>query len=451
MICVYTDECEIFKKKHQLEKENAKLREELIKTKGKLKRVIEEFEEYKAKYPATDFISRIIRKNIRSKQKKRKRAGQKKGHKGHTRSIPNRIDVVKTMGIEKCPDCNGELSNIQEVRERYVEDIPEISNTIITKYQIERRYCKCCKKMVEPIVPDALPNARFGLRLMSFVVYLKEGLALSVEKILELLRTMYNLSLSDGEIIKILEQITDALGPYYQELKREIKEAKVKHSDETSWGINGRNYWLWTLVNKKIVVYLIRKRRNYKVPAKVLGNQEGKMVISDRHSTYNSLEKYTKCLQQKCWSHILRDSKDLAKHYKEARAIHRELKSIYIEAKSYDHRATREEVNNLLAKIDTIGSKMYKHSEVRKFVRSICVRHRENLFRFVTDPDIDGDNNLAERALRKGVIIRKISHGNRSNKGARILEILLSVVETLKHQEENVLEGLIRIVRASYG
>ncbi|MEW5761280.1 MAG: transposase, partial [Candidatus Thermoplasmatota archaeon] len=89
------------------------------------------------------------------------------------------------------------------------------------------------------------------------------------------------------------------------------------------------------------------------------------------------------------------------------------------------------------------------HSEVRKFVNSVCVRHRENLFRFVTDSDIDSTNNLAERALRKGVIIRKISNGNRSRKGAKLFEILLSVVETLKMIGSNILQSIKNIAQTS--
>lgn len=79
----------------------------------------------------------------------------------------------------------------------------------------------------------------------------------------------------------------------------------------------------------------------------------------------------------------------------------------------------------------------------------MCKTHRENLFRFVTDPEIDGDNNRAERAIRKGVIIRKISNGNRSKNGARFLEILLSVIEMFKLQGKNPFEEMKNIVQAS--
>lgn len=320
----YKEQIEYLKKKvkelHEKIKELDKLLEQERKEK---ERIQKEFEEYKAKYPATDFIPDFIKEPVKHGRKKN---GQKKGHKGYTRKIPERIDVVRPLTIEKCPYCGNELSDVQEIRTRYVEDIPEVANTIVTEYKIERRYCKHCKKIVEPQVPDALPNARFGLRLMLLVVFLKIGMALPIEKIKFLLKVQYNLTISNGEIIKILQQVAKAFGPYYKELERKIRDARVKHSDETGWRIDGKNHWLWVLINKEIALYIIRKKRNYKVPAKVLGKQKGKVVISDRLPTYNNLEKHTGCLQQKCWVHILRNSKDLSKHYKEAKTIHRGLK-----------------------------------------------------------------------------------------------------------------------------
>ena len=89
------------------------------------------------------------------------------------------------------------------------------------------------------------------------------------------------------------------------------------------------------------------------------------------------------------------------------------------------------------------------HSEVRKFVKSVCKFHRNNLFRFVANPEIDATNNRAERGIRKAVIIRKISNGNRSKKGADIFGVLLSVIETLNLQGKNPLKEMKTIIQAS--
>ena len=232
-------------------------------------------------------------------------------------------------------------------------------------------------------------------------------------------------------------------------MKKKIKEEYVKNVDETGWRINGKSHWLWIFIDKEIALYVIRKRRSSSVSIKILGNQRDKVVTNDRHSSYNVLAQKSKCLLQICWTHLLRNSKDLAEHYEEAKYIHKRLKSIFRLTRSYNHHATKKQVEDLLHKIDLVAEKRYRHSEVRKFVKSVCKFHRENLFRFVSNPEIEATNNRAERGIRKAVIIRKISNGSRSKKGANIFGLLLSVVETLKIQGKNPLKEMKAIIQAS--
>ena len=428
----------------ELEKENETLREE----NERLKKIEEEYEEHKHHCSSLDKnVLDFIKEEIK---KRHKTPGQKIGHKGYSRRIPERVDFIKRLILDTCPECHRKnLSKVQEIRERHVEDIPEPTNTIITQYKIERRYCRSCKKIVEAEVLDALPNSRFGLRIMLLVTFMKVGLALPSQKISRMLMAQYNVKISDGEIYKMLEQTAQAFGTYYGGLKQKIRAAAVKHVDETGWRVDRKSHWLWIFINKEIAIYIIHKRRSSKVAIKVLGNQENKFVVNDRYSAYNVLAEKMKCSLQICWAHLLRNSKDLAKHYEEAKYIHKRFKTIFHEASRYNHQANLKQVNDLLHKIDGIAEKRYQHSEVRKFVKSVCKFHRENLFRFVTNPEIESTNNMAERGIRKAVIIRKISNGNRSKKGADILGVLLSVVETLKIQGKNPLNEMRKIIQAS--
>ena len=436
------------KDRNKLIEDQQKKIKELEKEIDRLKKIEEEYEEHKHHCTILDTkLPLFIKNEIR---KRHKTPGQKVGHKGYSRRIPERIDFIKRLVLDICPECQGKsLSKVQEIRERYVEDIPEITSTTITKYQIERRYCRYCKKLVEVEVNDAFPNSRFGLRLMLLVVFMKLGLALPSQKIVGMLKAQYNLTISDGEIYKMLEQVAQAFGPHYKELHKKIKEASVKNVDETGWRINGKSHWLWIFIDKEIALYVIRKRRSSSVSIKILGNQRDKVVTNDRHSSYNVLAQKSKCLLQICWTHLLRNSKDLAEHYEEAKYIHKRLKSIFRLTRSYNHHATKKQVEDLLHKIDLVAEKRYRHSEVRKFVKSVCKFHRENLFRFVSNPEIEATNNRAERGIRKAVIIRKVSNGSRSKKGANIFGLLLSVVETLKIQGKNPLKEMKAIIQAS--
>jgi len=428
----------------KLKREN----EQLKKENERLKKIAEEYEEHK--HHCTIFDKRLPHFIKNEIMRRHKTPGQRSGHEGYSRRIPERIDFVKRLILDCCPKCLGKnLSKMQEVRERFVEDIPEPTGTIITKYEIERKYCRNCKKLVEAEIKDALPNSRFGLRLMLLVTFMKLGLALPSQKIIRMLQAQYNLTISDGEIYKMLEQVAQAFGPHYEELHKKIIESSVKNVDETGWRTAGKSHWLWIFINKEVALYVVRKQRSSKIPIKMLGNQKGNIVVNDRYSAYNILAQKSKCLLQICWAHLLRNTKDLAEYYDEAKYIHKRFKTIFKQANQYKHYATKKQVEDLFHKIDLIAEKRYKHSEVRKFVKSVCKFHRNNLFRFVTNPEVEATNNRAERGIRKAVIIRKISNGSRSKKGADIFGVLLSVVETLKLQGKNPLKEMKRIIQAS--
>ena len=406
----------------QLRKENKQLKERVEELEGKQK------EKTKPEF-IKDPVDTIPKKT-----------GQKKGHEGYTRHIPERIDEIKEHTLDKCPICGGEVSKTQETRERFVTDIPQ-ARAKNTKHIIHRCYCKNCKKTVEPEIDEALPNARFGLRLMLLVLIMKLDSRIPSNKITSLLKTLYDLKISDGEVYVILKQLSKAFGSYHDELVKKIKEALVKNIDETSWRINGKNYWLWIFINKEVALFVIRKKRSSEVPKEILGNQEGKTTVSDRLEAYSQLAKDSGSVQQICWAHLLRNSKDLAKNYPEAEYIHKRMKYIYGMANG------KEKEKKLLHWIDLIGSRTYTSHEVFKFVKAICRKHYYDLFRFVNNPEIDSTNNRAERGLRQGVIIRKISNGSRSNNGADTTARLLSVMETVKLNHSNPMDAMIGLLQ----
>ena len=93
----------------------------------------------------------------------------------------------------------------------------------------------------------------------------------------------------------------------------------------------------------------------------------------------------------------------------------------------------------------------YKHSTIRRFVNALFYRDAENLFRFVTDPEIASTNNVSERELRHLVLMRKVSNGSRSQRGAAATAILTSIIQTLRFRKENVLLCLQQILKKPSG
>ncbi|MBS3124593.1 IS66 family transposase [Candidatus Woesearchaeota archaeon] len=437
----------------ELEEENTKLREEKEKINQEKEKLEKEFEEFKAKHTQTVAELRKALKIKANKTHESKPVGAKLGHQAYTRHIPARIDCIKEHKLSRCPECNTKLGATQEIRSRYVTDVKLISRVRNTRHDIHRKYCPTCEKIVEPDVPNVLPHARFGLNLMLLVMYLRLGLRLPGNKVCEFLLTMYNLTMSEGEIVHILKQLVIAFGPYYTHLEKMVKIARVKHTDSTSWRVNGKNYFAWVFIAMGVVLYKIRKRNNSKVPLSVFGKkQKGMTLVIDRHSALRALAEKAGFLLQLCWAHILDDSKGLAKNFgANGKYVHRKLKDIFAMAKSFEGKGMPEQVEALKAEIFSLTLRHYQHSTVRKFVNNLYYRDIESLFRFVTDPDVDATNNLSERKLRHLVIIRKISNGSRSQRGAHATAILLSVIQTLKFNKKNILQNLSNILKNPSG
>jgi len=429
------------------------LEKELQEYKKKYEKIKKEFEEFKAKHVLTVAELKKALKIKSNTNKAPKPLGAPKGHKGYTRHIPERIDFIKDLNPKRCPYCNTLLGKTQEIRSRHVTDIKLKYDVKVTKYNIHRKYCPKCKKIVEQEAPNVLPYARFGLNLMLLVMYLRLGLRLPGNKICDYFMTLYNLSINESEIVVILRQLVVAFGDYYSYLEKIVKLARVKHTDSTSWRVDGKNYFAWVFIAFGVVLYKIRKRNNSRVPLAVFGTkQKGRILVIDRHSALRALAEKAGFLLQFCWSHILDDSKKLAEGFgAEGIYVHKRLKEIYALARGLNHKGALEHVEQLKGEILQLTLRHYKHSTIRKFVNNLYYRDVENLFRFVTDPEIDPTNNISERELRALVIIRKISNGSRSQRGANATAMLLSVIQTLRFNGENVLQGLQRILKNPSG
>ena len=98
--------------------------------------------------------------------------------------------------------------------------------------------------------------------------------------------------------------------------KKEKIENKIP--DETKIKIQGKANWLWIFRSRNNVFFVIRKERNRNVLDEILGYHYSGIIICDGLSAY---EEYTKYLQR-CWAHILRETKEMAEKYDDAKPMH---------------------------------------------------------------------------------------------------------------------------------
>ena len=65
-------------------------------------------------------------------------------------------------------------------------------------------------------------------------------------------------------------------------------------------------------------------------------------------------------------------------------------------------------------------------------LRKRLIKHKDELFVFLTHPYVPADNNQAERSLRPCVIHRKLMYFNTTEQGARHYELIMSLTQTAK-------------------
>ena len=70
------------------------------------------------------------------------------------------------------------------------------------------------------------------------------------------------------------------------------------------------------------------------------------------------------------------------------------------------------------------------------------------LLSFLFDSTVDATNWRAEQAIRPAVVNRKVSGGNRSDRGAETQQVLASVVRTAQQRGCNATNVLVEILRA---
>ena len=434
-----------------LQDENALLREKTSLFQGQIEdlqekieerdSIIAELKEENQKLRLAIYGINPIRKKASNTGKENsgpKKLGPPNGHKGTSRKRPNRVDRTVVLKPGRCPYCNGEISDLKGVRERFVEDIIPVT-LFVTRYVIKQGYCKRCHKIVYPEVPEVIDNCHFGIHLLLYITYLRFVMNLPYNKIATLLNDTYGAEISEGTIVDYIKRAAEVFGPEYERIKREMRSLNC-HYDDTGQRVAGNNRWLWVFISKEAMLYHTSKSRSKNVVIEILGDDYGGVTVQDFYPSYDGAPG----LKQKCWAHLLRDVRELAekKHPPpEATPFYKELRQIYINARDVvENLQTAEErekeYSSYVERLEHLASMDYQNPDVKRLSKRIR-KYKHELCTFILVPDVEPTNNPAERALRPAVVQRKIWGCHRTWEGAENRDIIMSVMGTMKLQGKN--------------
>ena len=384
----------------------------------------------------------------------KKKPGARPGHAGARRPVPERVDHYETHLLDVCPDCGGPVRECRERRrKRYIEDIPADLRAEVTEHTIAGYWCGACKKEVEPTVPDALPRSPLGHRAVVLSAWLHYGLGNTLSQIRDVFNHHLQLTVTTGGLCGMWSRLQEILFPWYEQIQREALDSAVLHGDETSWRVRGKTWWLWSFANRELTYYLIHRGRGEAALREFFIEEFAGTLVSDFWGPYNKIVAVAK---QKCLVHLLRDLKHVEK-YKQpgpqwpafAKKLRRlvadalRLKSQQDTLPADTFAAQRE---RFPARLEELIATPWEDRQSRRLIKRLK-RHRHELFTFLEHADVPFDNNLAERAIRPAVIIRKNSYCNRSERGADIQAVLMSIYRTLTQRGHPFLETITQALR----
>lgn len=379
--------------------------------------------------------------------KRRKKAGRKAGHPGARRPPPEKIDERKEHRAACCPHCQGKLIRCKQSRTRHTEDIPQDIRPVVTEHVIHRDWCPCCKKMVEPRVPDALPGSQIGNRVLALSAWLHYGQGQTLNHLVEVFNCHLHFQLTPGGLMQQWYRLQEILFPWYEQIHCESLDAAVLNADETGWRVNGKGHWLWCFTTPRSTYYLIDRKRGKPAVARFFRQAFAGTLVTDFRGPYNAV---VRSRRQTCLAHLLTDLKHVERYKspspkwavfakKLRRWVADGIRLSHWEDRGLPEYASRRE--RLHVRLDELMEEPWGDKQAQRLVKRFR-RHRDHLLTFLDNPAVPFDNNAAERAIRPAVIIRKNSYGNRSQRGADAQAVLMSIYRTLKQRGHDPLKTI---------
>lgn len=383
--------------------------------------------------------------------KRRKKPGAKPGHPGTRREPPPAITHRQEHPpLKHCPHCGSAVGPANERRFRLVEDIPEV-HPEVTEHSIPRHWCPGCKKLVEPPVLDAMPGARFGHRLVALTAWLHYGVGSSISQVVQVLNHHLHFKLSTGGLVNAWQGLAAVLLAWYGEIGEQVKNSGVLHADETGWRVSGRTHWLWCFTTRKATYYLIDRSRGSPALSKFFTAAFNGILVTDFWAAYNAV---VCAARQACLPHLFRelDKTDQADPSPAWARFSKKLKRLLRDAMRLkrrhdlppERRASRR--SRIGKRLGALLETESGNKNVKRLLKRLR-RYRDALFTFLDHPEVPSDNNHAEREIRPAVVMRKTSLCNRSENGANVQAILMSVYRTLKLRGLDPLETIVNALK----
>ena len=415
-----------------------------------------------------------------------------KGPKGHGRNGANSYQGAKKVFIphdnlkagDLCPECKkGKVYRPREpgVLVRVVGGAP-IQATV---YELEKLRCNLCGEIFTAKAPDDVGNKKYDETTGSIISLLKYGSGLPFYR-LEGLQQSFGIPLPASTQWDIVEKVADQIHPGYRELIRQAAQGDILHNDDTTMKIlalmknnnpkgDGEDAHRCGMFTTGIVSI----KGGQKIALFFTGGKHAGENMEDllkkRHPHLNppiqmcdalsrNLPNKLKIILANCLTHGRRKFVDLVSNFpQECQHVINVLATVYHNdkiAKEQNMTAQQrlefhqKESGPLMENLKSWLKEQIKEKRVEpnsSMGKAILymLKHWGPLTLFLRVPKAPLDNNLCEQALKRSILHRKNSLFYKTQHGAFIGDLFMSLIHTCNLAKGNPFDYLTALQKYS--
>jgi transposase len=380
-----------------------------------------------------------------------KKRGAPVGHPGWYRRTPTHYDQLEQVPAPtSCPHCQGEVKIFADYEpyDHLQEDVVDGIYQVVLYRHVAAR-CRVCRRWVQQAGKGEILGARLGPQIRAQAVYLRHEIGISSRKVPQALEELLGMTFTPATLLAFEKMLAEHAEPLVDDIAKKISSSEgAVHADETYWTLEAERAYYWVHVTTNYVHFQFDTSRCGQVSRDVLGEHFFGTLVTDCYAGYEAHETKAK---QKCLAHLARTARDWQKLTDVSSRDYTFFEDVkqFVKRGCNFHRCRHEEK---LRDEEQAAEKAWLCEELLRLttcevrhekaitLQGRLIKHQHEWLVFLDDPRVPPTNNVAERALRPLVILRKITFGHRSQASAERMAKIMSVKETAKRHGRKVTE-----------
>lgn len=426
----------------------------------------------------TESARNVCGKDRPKKDKTKPKGHGRNPHQSYTGARRVRISHPTLQAGQRCPDCRkGKLRPRKE---------PAVVITVTAQppvgaviHELEQLRCDTCGRLFTAPTPPEAGTEKYDASVGVMVGLMRYGSGMPFYR-LERLQKSLGVPLPASVQWEQVLRVSESLKPVLEQLMKEAAQASVLHSDDTGMRVRSLRQEIEVEKSKRtgiftsgivgklgrhqVSLYLTGRKHAGENLAKVLGHRE-----TDRPAPLHMCDglswndpKGHPTVEAQCCVHARRNFVDLNSAFpEESRKVVESFAEIYrveaeVKALGLDPEERLKEHQSRSGPVmeglrlwftELIQERRVEpNSELGEAIQYMEKRWTE-LTQFLRIPGAPLDNNESERILKRCILHRKNSLHYRNEKGARVGDLFMSVVETCRANGVNPFDYMMAVVR----